>query len=335
MTRYWQMLPVCSFIHRMSSGTSGSHSSKLGLGRKAWPQELWPAHTSPPLVLACAPASGTLGKASPQHPQPTASSPGWPPLVHDPKVRSPAPLPPRPPVPDGEGHSTFQGQSVGHHHSGGQTHWQHVGERGQQVPGLHAGLQQGCESGTRGRLTLVGRRWSPGPLCSAPCPILSHAPSLSLAGRCSRMWSCPCGCKCPSTRDLSTATTVASSSLSSETRGQAGGSANRGLGLCRRPGWGGPNTRSAGAPAVQRAPHAPPRHARFWPPTHRSSAGSAARPCSPACTSPAAPAAGRWIHGSRGVSQSLFRRAESLVSGQTPPLPTAKIRVGQAGQAAP
>lgn len=29
ITRYWQMLPVCSFIHRISSGTSGSHSNKL------------------------------------------------------------------------------------------------------------------------------------------------------------------------------------------------------------------------------------------------------------------------------------------------------------------
>lgn len=29
ITKYWQMLPVCSFIHRISSGTSGSHSNKL------------------------------------------------------------------------------------------------------------------------------------------------------------------------------------------------------------------------------------------------------------------------------------------------------------------
>ena len=32
--RYWQMLPVCSFIHWMSSGTSGSHSSKLRQGAR-------------------------------------------------------------------------------------------------------------------------------------------------------------------------------------------------------------------------------------------------------------------------------------------------------------
>lgn len=35
ITRYWQMLPVCSFIHRISSGTSGSHSNKLGREHQA------------------------------------------------------------------------------------------------------------------------------------------------------------------------------------------------------------------------------------------------------------------------------------------------------------
>lgn len=54
ITRYWQMLPVCSFIHRMSSGTSGSHSSKLGHRQEAWPQGLCPsphAYTPPPTAL--------------------------------------------------------------------------------------------------------------------------------------------------------------------------------------------------------------------------------------------------------------------------------------------
>lgn len=115
-------------------------------GRGAWPQGLWlgphtHARSTPPVP----PLLESLTWHLCSLPQPVAFTPGHPPLMDDPKVWSPTLPAPNAllPSPDGEGHGALQRQSVGHHHRGGQTHGQHVGECGQQVLGLYAGLQQG------------------------------------------------------------------------------------------------------------------------------------------------------------------------------------------------
>lgn len=99
ITRYWQRLPVCSFIHRMSSGTSGSHSSKLrGMGGMASGSAAQPRPACP-FFPASAPASGNLDMASLQ-PPPTSGLYSRAPTTHGgPQSSVLSALSPKPPSP--------------------------------------------------------------------------------------------------------------------------------------------------------------------------------------------------------------------------------------------